>query len=166
MANCITCGEKAGFMAKECAACMNQRIEQQSQEQAAARDEREKNRQGLIRDEHARIIKDVKLGYKCFLHKSEFIPVDSEITGASFNFGQFDDSSVRLSGLEGWKVVGVIPRTFGTLLQNKVDFNSVWAGGTGGNVSGAYVLMELELTATNVDKLSSEIEEYLQETVS
>jgi hypothetical protein len=152
-------------MAKECAKCMNLRLEKQSQEQAAQKEERERNRQSLIKDEHARIIRDVKGGFKCFLHKTEFIPVDSEITGATFNFGQYDDSSVRLSGLEGWKVVGVISRTFGTLLQNKVDFNSVWAGGTGGNVSGAYVLMELELTATNVEKLSSEIEEYLQETV-
>lgn len=166
MAVCISCGNKAGFMAKECAACMNQRLEKQSQEEAAVREERENARQGLIREEHARIIRDVKAGFKCFLHKTEFIPVDSEITGATFNFGQYDDSSVRLSGLEGWRVVGIISRTFGTLLQNKVDFNSVWAGGTGGNVSGAYVLMELELTAMNVEKLSDEIEEYLQETVS
>jgi hypothetical protein len=43
--------------------------------------------------------------------------------------------------------------------------NSVWAGGVGGLVSGAYVLMELELTPSNVDTLSSEIEEYLQDTV-
>ena len=166
MAACITCGKKAGFMAKECASCMNIRLEQQSQEQEAERQAREASRQNLIRDEHKRIISDVKSGFKCFLHKTEFIPVDSEITGATFDFGKYDDSSVRLSGLEGWKVVGIIPRTFGTLLQNKVDFNSVWAGGTGGNVSGAYVLMELELSPTNVEKLSSEIEEYLQETVS
>lgn len=166
MAACITCGSKAGFMAKECASCMNLRLEQQSQEQEAEKKEREQARQNLIRDEHKRIINDVKSGFRCFLHKTEYIPVDSEITGASFDFGKYDDSSVRLSGLEGWKVVGVISRTFGTLLQNKVDFNSVWAGGTGGNVSGVYVLMELELTPTNVEKLSSEIEEYLQETVS
>jgi hypothetical protein len=45
-----------------------------------------------------------------------------------------------------------------------VDF-SVYALSVGGIVSGAYVLMELELTPSNVDTLSSEIEEYLQETV-
>jgi hypothetical protein len=166
MAVCESCGEKAGFMAKECAACMNQRLERQSKEQAAEKEKREKDRQKLIQDEHSRILHDVKAGHKCYLHKTEFIPVDSEITGATFNFGQYDDSNVRLSGLEGWRVVGIISRTFGTLLQNKVDFNSVWAGGTGGNVSGAYVLMELELTQNNVEKLSNEIEEYLQETVS
>jgi hypothetical protein len=165
MAVCISCGEKAGFMAKECAACINKRIEIHSKEEAAAKEERERARQDLIREEHSRINRDVKSGFKCFLHKTEFIPVDSEITGASFNFGQYDDSRVRLSGLEGWRVVGVVSRTFGTLLQNKVDFNSVWAGGTGGNVSGAYVLMELELTPTNVENLSEEIEEFLQETV-
>jgi hypothetical protein len=43
--------------------------------------------------------------------------------------------------------------------------SSVWAGGIGGIVSGAYVLMELELTSANVGTLESEIAEYLQETV-
>ena len=62
-------------------------------------------------------------------------------------------------------MVGLVPRTFGTLLQNTSGMSSVWAGGVGGIVSGAYVLMELELTPSNVDTLSSEIEEYLQETV-
>lgn len=166
MALCASCGQKAGFMAKECATCMNQRLERQSKEQAAEKEKREKDRQKLIHEEHSRILNDVKVGHKCYLHKTEFIPVDSEITGATFNFGRYDDTNVRLSGLEGWRVVGIISRTFGTLLQNKVDFNSVWAGGTGGNVSGAYVLMELELTQHNVKKLSNEIEEYLQETVN
>jgi hypothetical protein len=110
-------------------------------------------------------VSDVKAGFQCYLHKTEYINVDSEITGGSFEFGEYDDSNVRLSGLEGWKVVGLVPRTFGTLLQNTSGMNSVWAGGIGGIISGAYVLMELELTPSNVGTLESEIAEYLQETV-
>lgn len=165
MAACISCGKNAGFMAKECAACINERIAVQSKEAETQKEQRRIVRQNFIKEEHARILSDVKAGFKCYLHKTNYINVDSEITGGSFSFGKYDDSSVRLSGLEGWKVVGVVPRTFGTILENNVGMNSVWAGGVGGNVSGAYVLMELELTAANVDILADEIEEYLQETV-
>jgi hypothetical protein len=165
MANCISCGEKAGLLSRECKSCETLRLEMISKEADEQKAEREQARLNLITEEHARIIKDVKAGFKCYLHKSDYISVDSEIAGAEFNFANYDDSSVRLSGLEGWKVVGIVPRTFGTLLKNQDGFNSVWAGGTGGNVSGVYVLMELELTPSNVEKLSSEILEYLQETV-
>jgi ribosomal protein L40E len=165
MGACVTCGGKAGFLATECGSCMNTRLQMQSQEAQSLREERETARQHRISEELNRILADVKLGFKCYLHKTEYINVDSELSGDSFNFGEYDDSNVRLSGLEGWKVVGMVPRTFGTLLQNTSGMNSVWAGGTGGNVSGAYVLMELELTPSNVDTLTEEIEEYLQETV-
>jgi len=165
MGACVTCGGKAGFLATECGSCQSKRIETQSKEANAQKAARESERQAHISEEHSRIIGDVKKGFRCYLHKTEYINVDSELTGGSFDFGEYDDSNVRLSGLEGWKVVGLIPRTFGTLLQNTSGVSSVWAGGVGGIVSGAYVLMELELTPSNVDTLSSEIEEYLQETV-
>lgn len=165
MANCLTCGQKAGLLAKECKTCESERLDRISKEDESATAAREEARQKLIREEHDRINRDVKAGFKCFLHKTEYVSVDSEVTGASFDFGIYNDSSVRLSGLEGWRVVGIVQRTFGTLLKNQDGFNSVWAGGTGGNVTGAYVLMELELTPSNVDKLSEEIEGYLQEIV-
>jgi len=165
MGACVTCGGKAGFLATECGSCQSKRIETQSKEANAQKEARESERQAHISEEHSRIIGDVKKGFQCYLHKTEYINVDSELTGGSFDFGEYDDSNVRLSGLEGWRVVGLIPRTFGTLLQNTTGMNSAWAGGVGGIVSGAYVLMELELTPSNVDTLSSEIEEYLQETV-
>ncbi len=165
MGACTSCGGKAGFLATECGSCQMKRFEDQSKEAAAQKEVRENARQNRITEEHQRILADVKAGFKCYLHKTEYINVDSELTGGSFNFGAYDDANVRLSGLEGWRVVGLVPRTFGTLLQNTSGMNSVWAGGTGGNISGAYVLMELELTPGNVEKLTSEIEEYLQETV-
>ena len=165
MSACTSCGAKAGFLATECGSCQSKRIELQSKEANAQKEARESARQSRISEEHLRIATDVKAGFKCYLHKTEYINIDSELTGGTFNFGEYDDSSVRLSGLEGWKVVGLVPRTFGILLQNTSGMSSAWAGGTGGNVSGAYVLMELELTPSNVATLESEIKEYLQETV-
>ncbi len=165
MGACTSCGGKAGFLATECGPCQNKRFEEQSKEAHAQKQARESERQSRISEEHTRIISDVKTGFRCYLHKTEYINVDSEITGDTFNFGKYDDTNVRLSGLEGWKVVGIVPRTFGTLLQNTSGMNTVWAGGSGGNVSGAYVLMELELTPANIDILSAEVEEYLQDTV-
>ena len=165
MGACSTCGGKAGFLATECNSCHSTRVAAESQQASAQKEAREKECQAHIAEEHSRIIRDVKAGFKCYLHKTEYINVDSEITGGSFEFGEYDDSNVRLSGLEGWKVVGLVPRTFGTLLQNTSGMSSVWAGGIGGIVSGAYVLMELELTSANVGTLESEIAEYLQETV-
>jgi hypothetical protein len=97
-----------------------------------------------------------------FLHTSQYISVDSEITGTVFPISPYDDSGVRVAGLSGWKVVGTIPHTIGTALQNTEGFNSVWAGGVGGSVIGAYVLLELEITANNLEMMK---EEYLEETV-
>ena len=165
MGACSSCGGKAGFLSTECGSCQGKRVAAESQQASAQREAREEERQSRISEEHRRLMGDVKAGFRCYLHKTEYINVDSEITGGSFEFGEYDDSNVRLSGLEGWKVVGLVPRTFGTLLQNTTGMNTVWAGGLGGIVSGAYVLMELELTPTNVETLNLEIEEYLQETV-
>jgi hypothetical protein len=41
----------------------------------------------------------------------------------------------------------------------------VWAGGVGGSVIGAYVLLELEITANNLEMMKEDILEYLEETV-
>lgn len=163
MANCVMCGAKAGFRFKVCDECRAKQVELETKELEKDRKAREQARKQQILDEHSRIIQDVKDGFRCLLHKTVFVSVDSEITGASFEFASYDDSYVKLCGLEGWRVVGTIQRTFGTLLKNQDGFNSVWAGGTGGNVTGAYVLMELELTPTNVERMSEEILEYLNE---
>lgn len=165
MGACSICGGKAGFLATECGSCQDKRFTAESQQASAQKEARESERQARITEEFSRIVTDVKAGFRCYLHKTEYINVDSEITGGSFEFGEYDDANVRLSGLEGWKVVGLVPRTFGTLLQNTSGMSSMWAGGIGGIVSGAYVLMELELTPSNVSTLESEIEEYLQDTV-
>ena len=165
MALCSSCGNKAGLLRSECETCEKKRLDGEKAKRAEADAAAEKERQDLIRSEHERIIKDAKNGFNCFLHRSYYVSVDSSIAGSAIEIEPFSDYQVRLAGLEGWRVVGVIPHTYGEYLKNKDGFNSVWAGGSGGNVLGAYVLMELEITPTNVEKLGNEILEYLEETV-
>ena len=150
---------------KECPDCISKRQAEQKQEAAAAQEARELARQKTIKDEFERIQVDVKRGLPCFLHTSQYISVNSEITGTTFPITPYDDSGVRVAGLSGWKVVGTIPHTLGTALKNTEGFNSVWAGGVGGSVIGAYVLLELEITPSNLEMMSEDILEYLEETV-
>ena len=165
MASCSGCGSKVAMFTKECPACITKRQNAQQQEAAAAQQARELARQKTIKDEFERIQVDVKRGLPCFLHTSQYISVDSEITGTTFPINPYDDSGVRVAGLSGWKVVGTMPHTVGTALQNTEGFNSVWAGGVGGSVIGAYVLLELEITANNLEMMADDILEYLEETV-
>lgn len=165
MASCSGCGTKVAMFTKECPACITKRQNAQQQEAAAAQEVREQARQKTIKDEFTRIQIDVKRGLPCFLHTSQYISVNSEITGTSFPISPYDDSGVRVAGLSGWKVVGTIPHTLGTALQNNEGFGTVWAGGVGGSVIGAYVLLELEITATNLEMMAEDILEYLEETV-
>jgi len=150
---------------KECRDCITDRQNSQQQEAAAAQEEREQARQKTIKDEFERIQVDVKRGLPCFLHTSQYISVNSEITGTAFPISPYDDSGVREAGLSGWKVVGTVPHTIGTALQNTEGFNTFWAGGVGGSVIGAYTLLELEITSNNLEMLADDILAYLEETV-
>lgn len=166
MASCEDCGGKAGLLAKVCAPCLNIRTEKFNQQRVAEDAIAEQERQELISEEHARILSDVKKGIPCYLYNTYYVPVDGVVAGSDFKNQAYNDSSVRLAGLEGWKVVGVIPHTYGELLMNKEGFNNIWAGGSGGNVVGAYVLMELSLNQINVEKVEQDILEYLQRTIN
>lgn len=166
MAACEDCGGKAGLLATVCPKCSAARSEKSKQEKIASNAKAEAQRQEIIADEHKRILNDVRNGFPCFLYSTHYVTVDPLLSGGNFETNPYDDANVKLAGLEGWKVVGVIPHTFGEILTNTQGMNKIWAGGFGGNVIGAYVLMELSLNQSNVERLSEEIGEYLQRTVS
>ena len=166
MAASEDCGGKAGLLATVCPACTTKRNEQLKKQKAAENAAAEQERQLLIAEEYKRIIHDVKAGFNCFLYNSYYVSVDGILAGGNFESNVYDDVNVKLAGLEGWKVVGIIPHTFGELLTNTQGYNKIWAGGTGGNVVGAYVLMELALNPSNVEKHDEEISEYLQRTIN
>lgn len=162
MALCSVCSQPAGFMATVCQSCktMQAEIAERNRIENAAAHEAE--RAALIAEEKARINQEVAGGGVLYLHKTEFVPVDSYLGDVDFTPNIYDDTAVRIAGLEGWRVVGVAPKTFGTALINNEGFNKVWAGGLGGAVVGVYVLLELEVSSRNYSRLESDISEYLE----
>jgi hypothetical protein len=162
MALCSVCSQPAGFLATVCQPCQKDQAEiaeKRSRENAEAH---KAERAALIAEEKARISQEVSGGGVLYLHKTEFVPVDSSLGDVDFKPNRYDDTAVRIAGLEGWRVVGVVPKTFGTALINNEGFNKVWGGGVGGAVIGAYVLLELEVSSRNYARLESDISEYLE----
>jgi hypothetical protein len=162
MALCSVCSQPAGFMATVCQSCraMQAEIAEKNRLENAAAHAAE--RAALIAEEKTRISEEVSGGGVLYLHKTEFVPVDSFLGDIEFTPNSYDDTAIRIAGLEGWRVVGVIPKTFGTALINNEGFNKVWAGGVGGAVVGTYILLELEVSSRNYARLENDISEYLE----
>lgn len=118
-----------------------------------------------VDQEVLRIFTDVQNGKASYLYRSIYVSVDSynELGGQVNLLGNFNDSNVKAAGTRGWKVVGVIPRTAGGALENYSGFNKAWAGGIGGSVIGAYVLMELVVNSQNIDENRDLILESVQQ---
>lgn len=69
-----------------------------------------------------------------------YVQVDSLIDNDAFD--SFDISDLQASGLDGWDVVAVIPKTFGERLTNLSTSGNTWGGGLGGIVLGAYLILK------------------------
>lgn len=104
-----------------------------------------------------RIKSEAKSGNVIYLYKSIYMSIDSisAVAGDQSTLAVFSDKQVKEAGAQGWRVVEAIPRTMGEALQNYEGFGKAWAGGIGGSVIGAYVLMEFTVTSANAD--SSEV---------
>lgn len=107
----------------------------------------------LAEEELDRVKDEIFKGRNIYLYRSIYMSVDSDLTanGKQFEFNAFSDRDVIRAGLHGWKVVSVVPRTTGRTLENYEGFSKVWAGGIGGNIVGAYVLMEIMVDQSNFD---------------
>ena len=96
----------------------------------------------------------VAQGLETYLHESVYLPVDSQHGGQSASPG-FTMEPVADLGLRGWDVVGVVPRTIGTALENSSfgsTIGTTWAGAISGTVAGVYVLVRLHVTAGSLDE--------------
>jgi hypothetical protein len=54
-----------------------------------------------------------------------------------------------MAGMDGWNVIGVVPRTTGIGLSNSSigsTMGTSWGAGLGGNVIGVYLLLNREVT--------------------
>ena len=97
------------------------------------------------------MITDAKSGSPVYPYRSIYVSVDS-----------FNNFGGKISSVAAFRVVEAIPRTSGETLENFEGFGKAWAGGIGGSVVGAYVLMEFVVTASNAEASS----ELIRETVS
>lgn len=86
-------------------------------------------------------------GQKIYIYQS--LEISTPFTLDSNNYGSLDDSELIRAGLQGWQIKGFVPKTHGIRLEN-VNYqgftsSNTWAGGVGGNIDGAFVIMCLEL---------------------
>lgn len=116
-------------------------------------------------NEFQRIISDALQGTEIYLYRSVYISVDSlsAVAGDKSTLSVFSDRRVKEAGSKGWKVVEAIPRTMGEALQNYEGFGKTWAGGIGGSVIGAYVLMEFAINSNNVKSCEQLIRESVED---
>jgi hypothetical protein len=87
-------------------------------------------------------------GIPVTIFESLYLAVDSVIDGVRMA-DDLELRELRRRGLEGWEVVGVIPRTAGVALNNQ-DMSGMlksYGGGMGGNVVGVHVLLRRAVTS-------------------
>ncbi len=88
----------------------------------------------------------IEAGKPLYHYRWIYIEIDSEINGNSV--GNFNFDEIQDAGLEGWKVLSVLPRTVGVGLKNTSMGSTMgesWGGGVGGIVAGAYVILGREV---------------------
>lgn len=124
-----------------------------AKEELAKRDAAAKALKQKIESEVKRIISEAKSGKTIYLYRSHYVSVDSfnNFGGQISKIAPFNDLEIKFAGTQGWRVIEAIPRTAGETLQNYEGFGKAWAGGIGGTVVGAYVLMEFAVTSANAD---------------
>jgi len=93
-----------------------------------------------------------------FLYKTIQVGVDSVLAGIQNTFTSLTIGSTQLAGLNGWQVVGVVPKTLA--VTSNQGFNNFVSNG--GNVIAVYLLMQLTLTKENASLLRGEIEDYVK----
>lgn len=93
-----------------------------------------------------------------FLYKTIQVGVDSVLAGIQNTFTSLTIGTTQLAGLNGWQVVGVVPKTLA--VTSNQGFNNFVSNG--GNVIAVYLLMQLTLTKENATLLRREIEDYVK----
>ena len=163
MARCATCDGKAKMFSNECEDCAYERVREQEARQRAKRQQREAQRQEEINNFYQEVIDRLTQGttHSRFLYKTSYVQVDSLLLNEQLPFN-FD--SVFMNGLNGWKIESVIPQTFGMALENKDGYGNLsFAGGIGGHVVGAHVLMSYVLTKENINENTDLFRAHLEE---
>ena len=161
MAECRTCGEKAGALRSECDSCKNLRVIEESRiaaelEASRSADDRERARVkeeqrqeryvAYLHDQFEFMHALVNAGRTPYLHRQVHSSVDAYVDNHAISQSP-DFSDVELMGWNGWELVGTVPQTAGLGLSNShqegFGTNQTWGGGIGGLVTGCYYLFRL-----------------------
>lgn len=172
MPACRNCGRSAGLLSNLCSDCKTQlaaretaqREESARQATEAARREFEERRREYIESHWTLIRGTIADGRTAYLYRSTYVPVDSIVENETT--GTFDIAELRVHGMSGWEVVGVLPRTIGVGLTNKSygsTSGETWGAGLGGNVLGAYVLLRFPVTPDSLAQSTELVDEFLAE---
>lgn len=168
MGTCPRCGNKAGFFQTLCEKCQREderKRQEKTEDERKAEDlkaaqEREAKRNRSMDEAKTRILERLNNGELVFLHDTVYLEVDSYISERQL--GEFSFGTVRNMGLAGWDIVGIVPRTVGfELLNRDDDGGTAFAGGLGGNIVGAHVLLKKEIKGPLTQQQISELDEFL-----
>ena len=160
MAKCNSCGKEAGFGESLCKNCDPKALEAAAAESARRKAEGASEVQRKMDDWRNYAKTQFDSGSELKMYNSIYLEVDSLSDGQQL--GVFSIASLQAAGLQGWKVIAVVPRTAGIGLANKetqgFNTSTVWGGGMGGNVIGVYLLLEKPIKT-----LTSPLGEWAQE---
>lgn len=154
---CNSCQEKkkADQLAKEIE-LNRQEIERRMSLVEAQEQQREESRQALIQNIKNRLNE----GQELYCYDAIYIPVDSVVDDTQI-VNEFDISTLKLMGLDGWSIEGIVPKTIGLSLHNVslgATSGQTYGGGMGGNVVGVHILLKKRITRIgeelSIDSLS------------
>jgi len=158
---CLECGENIGFfsLGSLCNSCQEkdkadelakeieldrQEMERQKLFEEVQQKRREESRQAFILS----LKNKINDGQEIYCYDTIYIPVDSVIDDTQV-VNKFDVSALKLMGLDGWSIEGIVPKTLGLPLSNSSIGSTVgetYGGGIGGNVVGVYILLKKRIT--------------------
>lgn len=168
MAACKNCGGKAGAFKEECKSCESkrldaERLERDAQEQIRAEAEakaRAEAAQALEARKQAHVDrsldsyrKTIQQGRTPYLYSMVSVSVPYSLLER--NAGEVPDlHDIIALGRAGWEIVAVLPQTAGVGLSNvyQKGGGTTWAGGIGGIVTGAILLIRLPITSSTLDE--------------
>lgn len=162
MAACKECGQKAGMLREICSACEVRLQEQREAENRARREAESAAWEAEIDQKLQMWVQKttdmLQAGESVFLYQTVFVSVDSTIEGDAL--ADFNMMGLQARGLAGWKVLGIIPKTYGSPLTNtqttQWGTTTLYAGGMGGNVLGVYVVLSKEVSSLESNQLGAQ----------
>ena len=173
MALCSVCGKSMGFFAAStiCDACRATMVAElqakKAQNVQIALEDIQKQKERLLLPKVQEVKSKIENGEKIYLYDTVYAPVDSIVNGDTLH-DEFSIGLLRRLGLQGWEVVGIVPRTFGVGLTNRAvgsTFGETWGAGLGGNVMGGHIMIKMDVSKQNLSDafLSDYIMRYIDD---